>query len=211
MEKKTAGVTPKMLAELADKKIILENIRWKPDALKGGKRSFYPYLPGDFVKRRLFEILGAGNLQFMLEKDEQFYAKGSLGVLMASGEWNFYSAIGVEKEGKGLADVEKKNKVKFKGNVTDTIKSCAEWLGLAVPEGVSVKRLTEKDKKVYKDNGDLIGSIYDTEKISNYLNGISQTRYYLAKVYSIHKPRFEDDKILMDNLEFLLKTLDNVK
>lgn len=212
MEAKITGVTPEMLAELADKKTILENIKWKPDALRNGKRTFYPYLAGDFVKRRLFEVLGAQNLQFMLEKDEEYFAKGSLGVFMAdTAEWNFFSALGVEKEGKGLTDVEKKNKVKFKGNVTDTIKSCAEWLGVCVPAGVTSKTLVEKDKKVYSGKGVLVGSIYDNEAVSSHLNGLSQTRYLLAKVYQLNKEAFTGNERLMENLKQIMEDLKDGK
>ena len=209
MENNSQGVTPAMLVELANKEIILENVKWKPDQLRSGFRSFYPYLSGDFVKRRLIEVLGAHNLQFMLEKDEEFYAKGSIGILMEGGEWNFYSAIGVEKEGKGITDQEKKNKVKFKGNVTDTIKSCAEWLGLMVPAGVTQKKLKEDGgKTVFTSKGDAIGHVNNnSQEINNYLNGISATKYLISQVYSINKEKVNQAEDLQKALSLLMKGL----
>lgn len=183
------AVTQEKLAELRDKKTLLNNVYWKADKDFGDKQLFFPYLSIDFVKNRLIEVLGSENLQFMLEKDEEFYAKGSIGVLMESGEWNFYSAIGVEKEGKGLTG-EKLNKVKFKGNVSDTIKSCAEWLGLSVPIGITQKTLAKSGDFVLDSAGKKIANVkYEQQKINNYLNGLSETRYLIAKIYDINKEK----------------------
>jgi len=203
------GVTSQMLKELADKNVILKNVKWKPDKLNDGYRLFFPYLSGHFVKRRLIEVLGVQNLQFMLEKDEEYFAKGSIGIFCNS-DWNFYSAIGVEKEAKNISDNEKKNKIKFKGNVTDTIKSCAEWLGLMLPIGVEKKTLREENKIVMKKDGEKIGHIInDLDKINNYLNGISNTKFLISKIYQINKEKFDKNKELLENLKTLLNTLEN--
>lgn len=205
MDSKKTGVTVEMLAELKNKEILLANVQWKPDFSSGGSQTFYPYLSGDFVKRRLIEVLGAQNLQFMLEKDEEFYAKGSLGVLMENGEVNFYSAIGVEKEGRNVKDLEKKNKVKFKGNVTDTMKSCAEWLGLMVPEGVTRKTLKKDGDFVVSANGSKIGNPkIDQQKISNYLNGVSQSKYLVSQIYKLNKEKCDSDENIMNVLKSLI-------
>jgi hypothetical protein len=213
MEAKITGVTPEMLAELANEKVILENIRWKPDKVSPGKQLFFPYLPIDFVKPRLFDILGAENMEFILEKDQERYALGRLGIRFSHTptEMQYYTAIGVEKEGKNVKDQEKRDKVKFKGNVADTIKSCAEWLGLMVPASVTEKWLTVKDKKAYTDKGELIGTIYENDKISAYLNGLSQTRYLISKVYQLNKKTFKENERLLQCLQELMEGLKDAK
>ena len=85
MDKKQIGVTPEMLAKLTEKRTLLENVRWKPDKGANGKRLFFPYLPIDFVKRQLFTVLGADNLEFILEKDQPELAVGRLSVVVTSG------------------------------------------------------------------------------------------------------------------------------
>lgn len=204
------GVTKEQLRQLQDKKNILQNVCWKPDQLKNGYRKFYPYLPIGYVKSRLIEVLGVENLSFVLQKDQPDYAMGHIEVMFEGGELKTFSAIGVEKEGKNITDKEKKDKVKFKGNVADTIKSCAEWLGLAVPNEIEAKSLKEENKIVYDKKGNAIGNIYSSqEKINAYLNGMSHSRYLLAKVYQINKQKFDGDKELTNQLSNLLKAIDN--
>jgi len=185
MEKsKKGGLTQEAVAELGSRELILKNLCWKPDQLfKNGMRQFFPYLDIGFVKERLIEVCGAGNVQFTLEKENgQRYAIGSMGIFI-DGDWVWNTAIGTERDS-NLKDQTKRDKVVFKGNHSDAYKSCAELFGIIVPNDVKGKLLKEKDNVVYTPKDAKIGHInYNKDAINAYLNGMNQSLILLAQVY----------------------------
>lgn len=201
------GITAGQLSLLYDRKTILENLCWKPDQLtKTGKRIFFPYLDIKFVKSRLIEVCGPGNVQFTMEKDQEKYAIGSMGIFV-EGEWVWNTAIGTER-GSTLKDETKKNKVIFKGNHSDAYKSCAELFGLIVPRDIGAKMLVEKDKVVYTSGNKPIGNIsYNKEAINAYLNNMNQSIVMMAQVYKSNEAAFkahpEAEQKFRDIAEFL--------
>jgi hypothetical protein len=208
MESNKGGISLEQIKKLGDKKIILENLSWKPDQkFKNGKRLFFPYLDIKFVKSRMIEVCGPGNVQFYLEKDQDKFAIGRMGVFI-EGEWVYNTAIGTERDSK-LKDEGKRNKVIFKGNHSDAYKSCAELFGLIVPREVASKTLDEKeDKVVYSAKGKKIGHIeWNKESVNAYLNNLNKSITMLAQVYSINKDEIlahpDIDQKIKDVGEFL--------
>jgi hypothetical protein len=201
------GITSAQLNLLTDRKVILENLCWKPDqATKSGKRIFFPYLEIGFVKSRLIEVCGAANVQFLFEKDQEKFGIGRMGIFV-EGEWIWNVAVGTERDSK-LKDETKRNKVIFKGNHSDAYVSCASLFGLIVPRDIKMKMLAEKDKVVFTEKNKQIGNIeYNKEAINAYLNNMNQSIVMMAQVYKSNEEAFkahpEADKKFREIAEFL--------
>jgi hypothetical protein len=201
------GITTSQLSKLADQECIVQNLSWKPDQKTQKGRVFYPYLDIKFVKARLIEICGAGHVQFNIEKDQEGYAIGSMGIFV-EGDWIWNSALGVERA-TTLKDKVKADKVKYKGNHADAYKSCAELFGLIVPKEIKSKILPEPEENiVYDITGKIkIGHIqYNLDSINDYLNGINQSLTLLAQIWLLNKKLQVDDnfKSLMSELKSML-------
>jgi len=207
MKAESGGITNDTLNELGDREVILKNLSWKPDQLfKNGKRQFFPFLDIKFVKSRMIEVCGAGNVQFILEKEQEKFAIGRMGIFV-EGDWVWNTAIGTERDSK-LKDETKRNKVIFKGNHSDAYKSCAELFGLIVPRDIQAKLLKEQNDIVYSAKGKEIGNIkYNKESINAYLNNMNQSITIMAQVYKSNEAAFkshpEADQKFRDIAEFL--------
>lgn len=188
------GVTYAQIGKLGDKQTILQNLSWKPDMLtKTGKRVFFPYLDIKFVKAYMIEVCGAGNVQFMIEKDKEGYAIGNMGIFI-EGDWVYNSAIGVERDPSKKLDKTKQDKVRFKGNHSDAYKSCAELFGLIVPAEIKSKMLEEKNNDIYTNQGKKLGSsLYAKEAINTYLNNLNTSFTMFAQVYKFNEQTIKAD------------------
>jgi hypothetical protein len=191
MENSKGGITPDKLKELGDRDVILKNLCWKPDQLfRNGTRQFFPYLDIKFVKSRMIEVCGSGNVQFTLEKDQDKFAIGSMGIFV-NGDWVWNTAIGTERSS-SLKDETKRNKVVFKGNHSDAYKSCAELFGLIVPRDIKPKLLKEQNDIVFSATGKTIGNVkYNKEAINAYLNNMNQSLAMMAQVYKTNEAIFK--------------------